>query len=77
MHLDLTRVGGIREESGTFLHKDRAVATGRRTKSKLSSRPKNKRARSLKGRRMKSRKAAAHKRGLARNKAKRRRRTGK
>ena len=69
----------IREESGTFsfLTKDAAVAAGRRTKSKLSSRPKHKKARSLKDRRMKARKAAAHKRGLARNKAKRRRRTGK
>ncbi len=53
------------------------MATGRRTKRKLSSRPKIKRARSLKDRRMKARKAASHKRGLARNKAKRRRRTGK
>ncbi len=53
------------------------MAAGRRTKSKLSSRPKHKKARSLKDRRMKARKAAAHKRGLARNKAKRRRRTGK
>lgn len=54
-----------------------AVASGRRTKRKLTSRPKHKRARSLKDRRMKARKAAAHKRGLARNKAKRRRRVGK
>ncbi|MEZ4359226.1 MAG: hypothetical protein R3B48_03530 [Kofleriaceae bacterium] len=68
----------IREESGTFSRiKEAAVAAGRRTKRKLSSRPKHKRARSLKDRRMKARKAAAHKRGLARNKAKRRRRTGK
>jgi hypothetical protein len=60
-----------------FQPKEPVVAAGRRTKRKLSSRPKHKRARSLKDRRMKARKAAAHKRGLARNKAKRRRRTGK
>jgi hypothetical protein len=53
------------------------VAAGRRTKRKLSSRPKKKVNHSLKGRRIKARKSAAHKRGLARNKAKRRRRTGK
>lgn len=58
-------------------YKGLAVASGRRTKRKLTSRPKHKRARSLKDRRMKARKAAAHKRGLARNKAKRRRRVGK
>jgi len=45
-----------------------------RTKRKLSSRPKIKQSRSLKGRRMKSKKKAAHKRGLARNKARRQRR---
>jgi len=45
-----------------------------RSKSKLSSRPKHKVAHSLKGRRIKARKKAAHKRGLARNKARRQRR---
>jgi hypothetical protein len=49
------------------------MASGR-SKRKLKSRPKYKRDRSLKGRRMKSRKKAAHKRGLARNKARRRNR---
>jgi hypothetical protein len=50
------------------------MASGRRDKKKLKNRPKYKQVRRLKGRRMKSRKAAAHKRGLARNKARRRRR---
>ncbi|HWO23141.1 MAG TPA: hypothetical protein VNO30_30575 [Kofleriaceae bacterium] len=50
------------------------MATGRRSKSKLSSRPKFKQARSLKGRRIKAKKKAAHKRGLARTKARRSRR---
>ena len=50
------------------------MATGRRNKKKLSSRPKYKQARSLKGRRMKAKKNAAHKRGLARSKARRSRR---
>ena len=50
------------------------MATGRRSKKKLSSRPKYKQARSLKGRRMKAKKKAAHKRGLARTKARRSRR---
>jgi hypothetical protein len=45
-----------------------------RSKRKLSSRPKHKQSHSLKGRRMKAKKKAAHKRGLARNKARRRRR---
>jgi hypothetical protein len=45
-----------------------------RTKKSVKSRPKFKQERRLKGRRMKARKAAAHKRGLARNKARRRRR---
>jgi hypothetical protein len=48
------------------------MATGRRTKKKLSSRPKYKQERRLKGRRMKSKKKAAHKRGLARSKTRRR-----
>jgi hypothetical protein len=48
------------------------MATGGRTKRKLKSRPKFKQVRRLKGRRMKARKKAAHKRGLARNKARRR-----
>jgi hypothetical protein len=50
------------------------MATGRRSKQKLSSRPKFKQARSLKGRRIKAKKKAAHKRGLARSRARRRRR---
>jgi hypothetical protein len=50
------------------------MATGRRTKKKLSSRPKFKQARRLKGRRIKAKKKAAHKRGLARSRARRRRR---
>jgi len=47
------------------------MATGRRSKRKLSSRPKYKQARSLKGRKMKAKKKASHKRGLARSKARR------
>ena len=47
------------------------MATGRRNKRKLSSRPKYKIARSLKDRKMKSKKKAAHKRGLNRSKARR------
>ena len=47
---------------------------GRRSKSKLKSRPKYKVARSLKGRKMKNKKKAAHKRGLGRSKARRRNR---
>jgi hypothetical protein len=50
------------------------MATGRRTKRKLESRPKFKQERRLKGRRIKAKKKAAHKRGLARSKARRRRR---
>jgi hypothetical protein len=50
------------------------VASGRRTKSSIKTRPKYKKERILKDRRMKSKKKAAHKRGLARNKARRRRR---
>lgn len=45
-----------------------------RTKRNLKSRPKFKQKRRLKGRRMKAKKNAAHKRGLARNKTRRRRR---
>ena len=47
---------------------------GRRSKSKLKSRPKYKVARSLKGRKMKAKKSAAHKRGLGKSKARRRNR---
>ena len=47
---------------------------GQRTKRKLKSRPKFKQVRRLKDRRMKAKKAAAHKRGLGKNKARRRRR---
>jgi hypothetical protein len=50
------------------------MATGRRSKKKLSSRPKFKQARSLKGRRIKAKKKAAHKRGTARSRARRSRR---
>jgi hypothetical protein len=50
------------------------MATGRRSKKKVSSRPKYKQARSLKGRRMKAKKKAAHKRGLGKSKARRRKR---
>jgi hypothetical protein len=53
------------------------MATGRRTKKKLSSRPKYKQERRLKGRRIKAKKKAAHKRGLARSKARRTRRGAK
>ena len=60
--------------SPTALRITRRMATGRRTKRKVSSRPKYKQARSLKGRRMKAKKKAAHKRGLARTKARRSRR---
>jgi hypothetical protein len=49
------------------------VATGRSKKS-IKTRPKYKQDRILKDRKMKSKKKAAHKRGLARGKAKRRRR---
>jgi hypothetical protein len=45
-----------------------------RSKKSVKSRPKFKLARRLKGRRIKSRKKAAHKRGLGRSKARRRRR---
>jgi hypothetical protein len=48
-----------------------------RTKQRLKSRPKFKQERRLKGRRIKARKKAAHKRGLGRSKARRRRRTTK
>ena len=50
------------------------MASGRRSKKKLSSRPKFKQARSLKGRRIKAKKKAAHKRGTARSRARRSRR---
>jgi hypothetical protein len=58
---------------GGFVDNTR-MASGRRDKKKLKNRPKYKQERRLKGRRMKARKAAAHKRGMARNKARRRRR---
>ena len=47
---------------------------GQRTKRKLKNRPKYKQVRRLKDRKMKSKKKAAHKRGLGRSKARRRRR---
>lgn len=58
--------------SQTGLRITRRMATGRRTKKKLSNRPKYKQERRLKGRRIKSKKKAAHKRGLARSKTRRR-----
>src|SRR5687767_13170740 len=48
------------------------MATPRRTKRSLKKRPKYKQERRLKGRKMKAKKKAAHKRGLGRNKARRR-----
>jgi hypothetical protein len=45
-----------------------------RTKRSLKTRPKFKQVRRLKDRKMKAKKAAAHKRGLARNKKRRSRR---
>ena len=45
-----------------------------RSKKSLKNRPKFKQARRKKDRKMKAKKAAWHKRGLARNKARRRRR---
>jgi hypothetical protein len=51
------------------------MASGRRTKSKLSARPKYKQSRSLKGRKMKAKKKAAHKRGLGASKARRARKS--
>jgi len=48
------------------------VASGQRTKSSLKNRPKYKRERGLRDRRNKAKKKAAHKRGLGRNKARRR-----
>ena len=47
---------------------------GQRTKSKLKNRPKFKQVRRLKDRRIKAKKSAAHKRGLNRSKARRRKR---
>jgi hypothetical protein len=58
---------------GGFVDNTR-MASGRRDKKRLKDRPKYKQERRLKGRKIKARKAAAHKRGLARNKARRRRR---
>ena len=55
-----------------FLDNPRTM--GQRVKRKLKSRPKYKRVRSLKDRRMKAKKAGWHKRGLARNKARRQQR---
>lgn len=46
------------------------MAAGR-SKSKLKSRPKYKVERALRGRKIKAKKAAAHKRGLARNRKRR------
>jgi hypothetical protein len=47
------------------------MASGRRTKKSLKSRPKFKQERRLKDRKIKARKKAAHKRGLGRAKARR------
>ncbi len=66
--------GPARLLSRTPLRITRTMATGRRTKSKVSARPKYKQVRRLKGRKMKSKKKAAHKRGLGRNKARRQKR---
>jgi hypothetical protein len=53
------------------------MGPGRRSKRSVKSRPKFKQERRLKGRKIKARKKAWHKRGLARNKARRRRRGAK
>ena len=50
------------------------MAPGRRTKRKLKNRPKFKIKRRLKDRRMKAKKNAAHKRGLARSRKRRKNR---
>ncbi len=47
------------------------MASGRRSKSTIKTRTKYKKDRILKDRRMKAKKAAAHKRGLNRNKKRR------
>ena len=47
------------------------MAAARRSKKKLSSRPKYKSERSLRGRKIKAKKNAAHKRGLNRSRARR------
>lgn len=50
------------------------MAPGRRTKRKLKNRPKFKITRRLKDRKMKAKKKAAHKRGLAKSRARRKNR---
>lgn len=68
---------GVYDERGPWLQPRVAVyrrGMARRTKQSLKSRPKFKQKRRLKDRRMKARKKAWHKRGLARNKARRQRR---
>jgi hypothetical protein len=57
--------------------KDPPVAAARRSKSKIKSRPKYKRERSLRGRKIKAKKNAAHKRGLNRSRARRAKRGAK
>lgn len=47
------------------------MATGKRTKSSLKSRPKYRQERSLRNRRRKAKKAGRHKRGLNRSRARR------
>jgi hypothetical protein len=59
--------------TGRFVDNTR-MATGRRDKKRLKTRPKYKQERRLKGRRIKARKKAQHKRGLGRNRARRSRR---
>jgi hypothetical protein len=56
--------------TGGFVDNSR-MASGRRDKKKLKDRPKYKQKRRLKDRRMKARKKAQHKRGLGRNRARR------
>lgn len=51
------------------------MASGRRSKKSIKTRPKYKQDRILKDRRMKAKKKAAHKRGLGKSKARRRKRT--
>ena len=69
---DLFDRAGLRR--AVFLPDNPRMAPGRRTKSKLKNRPKYKIKRRLKDRRMKAKKNAAHKRGLAKSRARRRNR---
>lgn len=69
---DLFDRAGLRR--AVFLPDNPRMAPGRRTKRKLKNRPKFKIKRRLKDRRMKAKKNAAHKRGLARSRARRKNR---